>query len=84
MKVTVATGSQIPIYEQIKLQIKEAILSHELKEGEQMPSIRSLAKELRVGIITTKRAYEDLANEGFLISQSGKGYYVSSFDHEKT
>lgn len=66
-----------PIYEQIKYQIRAQIFSGELKAGEALPSIRVLAKELRVGIITAKRAYDDLVGEGFLYALPGKGVFVA-------
>lgn len=66
-----------PIYEQIKYQIRAQIFSGELKAGEMLPSIRMLAKELTVGIITAKRAYDDLIGEGFLYAVPGKGVFVA-------
>jgi GntR family transcriptional regulator len=82
MNLTVSTMSQIPIYEQIKQQIKEQIFGGKLKSGEQLPSIRFLAKELKVGVITCKRAYEDLCAEGVLVSHPGKGFFVAEVDRE--
>lgn len=70
------TGGQ-PIYEQIASQIKTLIISGSLKEGEMLPSMRLLAKELKISVITTKRAYEELEREGFIISQTGKGSFVA-------
>lgn len=75
------TGGQ-PIYEQIASQIKALIISGALKEGEMLPSMRLLAKELRISVITTKRAYEELEREGFIISQTGKGSFVAGRDVE--
>ncbi len=66
-----------PIYEQIEYQIRAQIFSGELKAGEMLPSIRMLARELRIGIITAKRAYDDLVAEGFLYAVPGKGVYVA-------
>jgi GntR family transcriptional regulator len=66
----------VPIYEQIKEQIKTAIFSGELKDGELLPSIRGLAKDLQISVITTMRAYNDLEQEGFVINVQGKGCYV--------
>ncbi len=66
-----------PIYEQIEYQIRAQIFSGELKAGEALPSIRMLAKELRIGIITAKRAYDDLIAEGFLYALPGKGVFVA-------
>jgi GntR family transcriptional regulator len=82
MNLTVSTMSQIPIYEQIKQQIKEQIFGEKISPGEQLPSIRFLAKELKVGVITCKRAYEDLCAEGVLVSHPGKGFFVAEIDRE--
>ncbi len=82
MKLIVSSLSQIPIYEQIKQQIKEQIFSGALKSGEQLPSIRMLAKELKVGVITSKRAYDDLCEEGVLVSHQGKGIFVAEISTE--
>jgi GntR family transcriptional regulator len=82
MNLTVSTMSQIPIYEQIKQQIKEQIFGGKISQGEQLPSIRFLAKELKVGVITCKRAYEDLCAEGVLVSHPGKGFFVAALDRE--
>ncbi|MBD5585746.1 MAG: GntR family transcriptional regulator [Clostridia bacterium] len=73
--ITYETGE--PIYEQIKSQIRGEILRGSLKAGETLPSIRTLAKELKIGIITAKRAYDDLCAEGFLYSVQGKGVFVA-------
>ena len=67
----------MPLFEQIKEQIKEQIFSGELIEGDALPSMRVLAKELKVSVITAKRAYEDLEQEGFVISAVGKGTFVA-------
>ncbi len=75
------TGGQ-PIYEQITSQIKTLIISGALKEGEMLPSMRLLAKELKISVITTKRAYEELEREGFIISQTGKGSFVAGKNME--
>ena len=75
------TGGQ-PIYEQIASQIKTLIISGALKEGEMLPSMRLLAKELKISVITTKRAYEELEREGFIISQTGKGSFVAGKNME--
>ena len=77
MNIKILNTSNDPIYLQIKNQIKKAILSNKLKADEQLPSIRFLAKELRVSVITTKRAYDELENEGFIYTFAGKGSYVS-------
>lgn len=70
------TGEQ-PIYEQIYKQIRKLIISGKLKEGDLLPSIRGLAKDLRISVITTKRAYEELEREGFIYSVTGKGSFVA-------
>ncbi len=76
MRIVISNSTGIPIYEQIKEQIKAAILSNELKEGEMLPSIRQLARELKISVITTTRAYNDLQQEGFVANVQGKGCYV--------
>ena len=76
MKIIVSNRSGVPIYEQIKTQIKEAIFSGELKEDDLLPSIRQLAKNLKISVITTTRAYSDLQEEGFVVNVQGKGCYV--------
>ena len=69
--------SGAPIYDQIYSQIKDAILSGQVAEGEALPSIRALAKDLRISVITTKRAYDELENEGFIYTLPGKGCFVA-------
>lgn len=76
MKIVVSNRSGIPIYEQIKMQIKEAIFAGDLVEDDVLPSIRQLAKDLKISVITTTRAYGDLEEEGFVVSVQGKGCYV--------
>lgn len=76
MNLYVSSHSSQPIYEQLKDQIRQAILLKVLKPDDQLPSIRTLSKELSVGIITVKRAYDDLVSEGFILSRMGKGHYV--------
>lgn len=76
MKIILSNRSGVPIYEQIKGQIKEAIFSGELKEDELLPSIRQLARDLKISVITTTRAYNDLEQEGFVAQMQGKGCYV--------
>lgn len=78
MKLIISNSSSQPIYEQIVTQIKSLIISGELNEGDALPSMRLLAKELRISVITTKRAYEELEREGFIVSFTGKGSYVAS------
>ena len=76
MRIIISNRSTVPIYEQIKLQLIDAILSDELREDTQLPSIRQLAKELKVSVITTTRAYKDLEEEGYVVNVQGKGCYV--------
>lgn len=76
MKILISTTMNMPIYEQIVNQIRDAVIRGELKEGEGMPSIRVLAKELQVSVITTKRAYEELEKEDVIESVPGRGFYV--------
>lgn len=83
MKLTVNPEGGQPIYEQIKLQIKEQIVSGELAQGTMLPSIRMLAKELKIGIITAKRVYDDLTAEGFTESVAGKGVFVAQTDRSR-
>ncbi len=76
MKIIVSNRSGIPIYEQIKEQVKEAIFSGELREDDMLPSIRQLARDLKISVITTTRAYGDLEEEGFVVNVQGKGCFV--------
>ncbi len=76
MKIIIINTSGKPIYEQIKEQIKTAILSDELCEGDTLPSIRQLARDLKISVITTTRAYTDLEQEGFITTLQGKGSFV--------
>lgn len=76
MRIIISNRSGIPIYEQIKEQIKEAIFSGDLQEDEVLPSIRALARDLKISVITTTRAYSDLEQEGFIANVQGKGCYV--------
>ena len=78
MNILISNSSGQPIYEQIVSQIKALIISGELHEGDALPSMRLLAKELRISVITTKRAYEELEKEGFIVSMTGKGSFVAS------
>ena len=82
MYVTVSNASDRPIYEQIYTQIKAAILRGELREGEALPSIRALAKDLRISVITTKRAFDDLERDGFICTVQGKGSFVAVKNRE--
>lgn len=76
MNIIISNSSELPIYEQITEQIKSMILQGELKEGDALPSMRTLAKDLRISVITTKRAYEELEKDGFIQSFTGKGSFV--------
>ena len=82
MDLLISNTAGVPIYAQITRQIKEKILSGELTQGEALPSIRLLAKELRISVITTKRAYEDLEREGFIYTQQGRGSFVAAQNPE--
>ncbi len=77
MDIIISNASGKPIYEQITSQIKTMILNGTLPEGEALPSMRLLAKELRISVITTKRAYEDLERDGFIETMTGRGSYVA-------
>ncbi len=77
MNIQIKNSSNDPIYLQIKNQIRDAILNGELEVGELLPSIRLLAKELRISVITTKRAYDELEKDGFIHSVQGKGSFVA-------
>lgn len=77
MDIIIRNSGGVPIYDQITRQMKGLILRGELKEGEALPSMRLLAKELRISVITTKRAYEELEREGFIQSVPGKGSFVA-------
>lgn len=77
MEIIISNSSDKPIYEQISTQIKNAILSGELATGQALPSIRSLASDLHVSVITTKRAYSDLEALGFIETRQGKGSFVA-------
>ena len=83
MNIVVSQLSQTPIYEQIEDQIRQQILSGALNTGDMLPSIRKTAKDLGVGIITVKRAYDDLCNEGLLVSIQGRGVFVAKLDVSK-
>ncbi len=78
MDIVISNSSEKPIYEQITTQIKDAIIKGVLKEAEILPSIRSLAKELKISVITTKRAYDELEREGFITTVPGKGTFVAA------
>ena len=82
MNIIISNQGSQPIYEQIANQVKALIISGALKEGDMLPSMRLLAKELRISVITTKRAYEELEREGFIISQTGKGSFIAGTNTE--
>lgn len=82
MKIVIKNKSELPIYEQIEQQMKAQILDGTIAEDEQLPSIRQLARDLKISVITTTRAYNDLADEGFIISVAGKGYFTAPRNNE--
>ena len=82
LDIIIANGSSEPIYEQIADQVKEQIMSGALSAGDALPSMRLLAKELRISVITTKRAYEELERDGFLENVPGKGCFVAPQNRE--
>ena len=82
MRIIISNASPDPIYEQITRQIKAQIISGELREGETLPSIRRLAMDLQISVITTKRAYEELEKEGFVDTVEGKGSFVAMQNKE--
>ncbi len=77
MQIIISNKSKEPIYEQITNQVKSSILANDLREGAALPSIRQLAKDLQISVITTKRAYEELEKAGFIYSIVGKGSFVA-------
>ncbi len=82
MDIIISNSSGEPIYNQISSQIKTMILDGRLKEGDALPSMRSLAQQLRISVITTKRAYEELERDGFIESYTGKGSFVKAQNAE--
>lgn len=82
MNIIISNSSELPIYDQIAGQIKDLIIKGSLKEAELLPSIRNLAKELQISVITTKRAYEELERDGLIVSVPGKGSYVAAQNKE--
>jgi GntR family transcriptional regulator len=82
VKILISNNSESPLYQQIKDQIKDAILKEELKEGDVLPSIRAFANDLKVSVLTIRRVYEELEQEGFVISQVGIGTFVSASNLE--
>ncbi|KOP79002.1 GntR family transcriptional regulator [Lysinibacillus sp. FJAT-14745] len=77
MRIHLSNASDKPIYEQITVQLKEAILANKLQAGDALPSIRALAKDLKISVMTTKRAYADLERDGFIETVAGKGSFVT-------
>lgn len=82
MKIVISNTSENPLYQQIKDQIKDAILREELVEGDALPSIRSFANDLKVSVLTIRRVYDELEKEGFITSQVGIGTFVSTSNIE--
>ena len=82
MNIIISNSSGVPIYEQIVSQIKEQIMNGELKAGDALPSMRALAQSIRISVITTKRAYEELERDGFIESFTGKGSFVKGQNTE--
>ena len=76
MNILISNSSTLPIYEQIKEQVKAQILSGEMTENEMLPSLRQLAKDLKISVLTTTRAYNELEKDGFISSRQGKGFFV--------
>ena len=83
MQMKISSITPIPIYEQIEIQIKEMIMAGTYTPGTQLPSIRILARDLKVGIITCRRAYDDLCAQGILVSHPGKGMFVANIQKEQ-
>lgn len=83
MKIIVNNSSMVPIYEQIVEQIKAMIANKELKENDVLPSVRALAKELKISALTVKKAYDLLEEEGFTVTVHGKGTYVAAMNTER-
>lgn len=82
MDIIISNSSGVPLYEQIEEQIKNQIMAEDLIEGDALPSMRILAKELKISIITTKRAYEDLERDGFIYTITGKGSFVKGINSD--
>ncbi len=82
MNLIISNNSEIPIYEQIKKEMKRAINSNELKSSEALPSVRNLAKDLRISVLTVKKAYDELEDEGYIKTVQGKGSFVISRNKE--
>ncbi len=82
MNIIISNANNVPIYEQIYSCLKSAIIMQELKTEDALPSIRTLAKDLRISVITTKRAYDELEKDGFIYSVPGKGFFVAQKNTE--
>lgn len=82
MKIILINGSAVPLYEQIKNEVKENILKNKVSEGQQLPSVRTLSKDLKVSILTVKKAYDELEEEGFVESRQGLGTFIAAKDSE--
>lgn len=82
MKIIINTSSMVPIYEQIIDQIKTMIRKQELKQNDQLPSVRAFSKELKISALTVKKAYDELEREGFTVTIHGKGSYVTAANTE--
>ncbi|AYD39977.1 GntR family transcriptional regulator [Clostridium fermenticellae] len=82
MNILISNSADKPIYQQIKEQMKSLIIRGDIEQGEHLPSIRNLARELQISVITTKRAYEELEREGFIETVPGKGSFVSQQNKE--
>lgn len=83
MKIIIANASNIPLYQQIEEQIKEAIFTGELQDGDILPSIRNLANDLQVSVLTIRRVYDELEKEGFLVCHVGVGSFISTSNLDK-
>ena len=83
MKIIINSSSMVPIYEQIMDQIKEQITAGDLKENDILPSVRTLAKDLKISALTVKKAYDNLEQEGYTVTVHGKGTYVAAADAER-
>lgn len=82
MDIVISNASDLPLYQQIKNQIRTALMRGELKEGQPLPSIRTLANDLSVSVLTIRRVYDDLETEGFLVSRAGRGTFVAPSNAE--
>lgn len=82
MKIIISNSSAVPIYEQIKNAIISQIMNGELEENENIPSIRSLAQDIRISVMTIKKAYDELEQEGYIVTRQGKGSFVAKKNKE--